>query len=121
MRGWEAWLLFIHPKHARNIHQKSYKIKTQANAGYIEIVEASIFNEKKIRGLFENADICINLVGILFEKGSNSFTNIHEKFPSIIWDEKSTDEMALNLCLERTLVSVVQACRCKGKNQKEQI
>ena len=52
----------------RNIHQKSYKIKTQANAGYIDIVEASIFDERKIRKLFENADICINLVGILFEK-----------------------------------------------------
>ena len=26
----------------RNIHQKSYIIKTQANAGYIDIVEANI-------------------------------------------------------------------------------
>ena len=31
----------------RNIHQKSYIIKTQANAGYIKIVEANIFDEKK--------------------------------------------------------------------------
>ena len=31
----------------RNIHQKSYKIKTQANAGYIEIVESSIFAGKR--------------------------------------------------------------------------
>ena len=30
----------------RNIHQKSYIIKTQANAGYIDIVEANIFDEK---------------------------------------------------------------------------
>ncbi len=52
----------------RNIHQKSYLIKTQANAGYIEIVESSIFDESKLRKLFEKADICINLVGILFEK-----------------------------------------------------
>ena len=35
----------------RNIHQKSYKIKTQANAGYIDIVEANIFDENKIRNL----------------------------------------------------------------------
>ena len=41
----------------RNIHQKSYVIKTQANAGYIEIVEADIFEEKKIRQLFEKTDI----------------------------------------------------------------
>ena len=52
----------------RNIHQKSYKIKTQANAGYLEIVESSIFDEIKIRKLFEHADICINLIGVLFEK-----------------------------------------------------
>ena len=32
----------------RNIHQKSYIIKTQANAGYIDIVEAKIFDEQKL-------------------------------------------------------------------------
>ncbi len=31
----------------RNIHQKSYIIKTQGNAGYIDIVEANIYDEKK--------------------------------------------------------------------------
>ena len=69
----------------RNIHQKSYKIKTQGNAGYIEIVEANIFDEIKIRKLFKKADICINLVGILFEKRrGNNFKNIHALFPSIL-------------------------------------
>ena len=69
----------------RNIHQKSYVIKTQANAGYIDIVEANIFDEIKIRKLFEKADICINLVGILYEnKKGNTFKNIHALFPSIL-------------------------------------
>ncbi len=69
----------------RNIHQNSYKIKTQANAGYIEIVESSIFNEKKIRELFKNADVCINLIGILYEKRKgNTFKNIHSIFPSLL-------------------------------------
>ena len=69
----------------RNIHQKSYIIKTQANAGYIDIVEANIFEEKKIRELFKRSDICINLIGILFEKKKgNSFKNIHSIFPSIL-------------------------------------
>ena len=31
----------------RNIHQKSYAIKTQGNAGYIDIVESNIYDEKK--------------------------------------------------------------------------
>ncbi len=69
----------------RNIHQKSYIIKTQGNAGYIDIVESNIYDEPKIRSLFEKADLCINLVGILFEKrGGNSFYNIHTLFPSIL-------------------------------------
>ena len=69
----------------RNLHQKSYIIKTQANAGYIDIVEANIFDEKKIRDLFKRSDICINLIGILFEKKRGStFKNIHSIFPSIL-------------------------------------
>ena len=69
----------------RNIHQKSYKIKTQANAGYIDIVEANIFDENKIRNLFSKADICINLIGILYEqKKGSTFKNIHSVFPSLL-------------------------------------
>ena len=69
----------------RNIHQKSYIIKTQANAGYIDIVESNIFEEQKLRKLFEKADVCINLIGILFEsKKGNTFKNIHTVFPSLL-------------------------------------
>ena len=69
----------------RNIHQKSLIIKTQANAGYIDVVEANIYDEKKIRSLFENTDICINLIGILYEsKKGNTFYNIHTLFPSLL-------------------------------------
>jgi len=68
----------------RNIHQKGHIIKTQGNAGYIDIVESNIFNEAKIKSLFERADICINLVGILYEKKTSSFKNIHTIFPSLL-------------------------------------
>tara|TARA_X000000950_G_scaffold221588_1_gene266879 strand:+ start:13 stop:990 length:978 start_codon:yes stop_codon:yes gene_type:complete len=69
----------------RNIHQKSYVIKTQANAGFIDVVEANIFDERKIRKLFEKTDICVNLIGILFEqKKGNTFKNIHTIFPSLL-------------------------------------
>jgi uncharacterized protein YbjT (DUF2867 family) len=69
----------------RNLHQKGYVIKTQANAGYIDIIEANIFDEKKIRELFKKADICINLIGILYEKDkANTFKNIHSIFPSLL-------------------------------------
>ena len=69
----------------RNIHQKSYMIKTQGNAGYIDIVESNIYDEKKIRELFKKSDVCINLVGILYEKKrGNTFKNIHSIFPSLL-------------------------------------
>jgi len=69
----------------RNLHQKGFAIKTQANAGYIDIVEANIFDENKIRKLFAKTDICINLIGILYENGrGNTFKNIHSIFPSIL-------------------------------------
>jgi|TARA_B110000037_G_scaffold160980_1_gene181851 NADH dehydrogenase len=69
----------------RNLHQKSYAIKTQGNAGYIDVIEANIFDEEKIRNLFKKADICINLIGILFEKKKgNTFENIHSIFPSLL-------------------------------------
>ncbi len=68
----------------RNIHQKGHIIKTQGNAGYIDIIEANIFDEIRIKSLFERADICINLIGILYEKKKNSFKNIHTLFPSLL-------------------------------------
>ena len=69
----------------RNLHQKGYVIKTQANAGYIDVVECNIFDEAKIRKLFTKTDICINLIGILYESGKGStFKNIHSIFPSIL-------------------------------------
>ena len=69
----------------RNIHQKGLKIKTQANAGFIEIIESKIYEENKIDKLFSSADYCINLVGILYEKrGGNTFKNIHTVFPTLL-------------------------------------
>ena len=69
----------------RNIHQKGLKIKTQGNAGFIEIKEIKIFEEKKIEKLFSEADYCINLIGILYEKKrGNTFKNIHTIFPTLL-------------------------------------
>ena len=69
----------------RNIHQKGIYLKTCGNAGFINLVEANIFDENKIRELFKKADICINLIGILYEKKKgNTFKNIHSIFPSLL-------------------------------------
>ena len=92
----------------RNIHQKSYIIKTQANAGYIDIVEANIFDEKKIRELFKKADICINLIGILFEKKrGNTFKNIHSIFPSLL--AKLSKEYSLENFIHLSALGITEA------------
>ena len=69
----------------RNIHQKGYLLKTQAPAGWIDCIEANIFDENKLRDLVSKCEICVNLVGILSEgKKINTFDNIHTKFPFLI-------------------------------------
>ncbi len=69
----------------RNLHQKGYSLKTQGNPGYIDIVECNIFEESQIVNLIKKSEICINLIGILYEKGKiNTFLNIHEKFPEFL-------------------------------------
>ncbi len=69
----------------RNKHQKAYILKTQAPIGYLDIYETDIFNQEKIYKLISETDICINLVGILFQKGKrNTFENIHNKFPNML-------------------------------------
>ena len=101
----------------RNIHQKSYKIKTQGNAGYIDIVEANIFDEIKIRSLFTNADICINLVGILFEKKlGNNFKNIHSLFPSIL--AKLCKEYGLKQFIHLSALGINEAVDSKYAKSK---
>ena len=91
----------------RNIHQKSYMIKTQANPGYIDIVEANIFDEQKIRKLFEKTNICINLIGILYEKKGSSFENIHALFPSIL--AKLCKEYKLNHFIHLSALGINEA------------
>ena len=68
----------------RNVHQKGIRIKTQGNFGYLNVIEANIFDIDKLKLIINSAEICINLVGILHESGKNTFNNIHNNFPSVL-------------------------------------
>ena len=68
----------------RNIHQKGYQIKTQSNYGYLELEEMKIFNEEAVSNLMKKSSICINLIGILFEKKKKQFDLIHSDLPSLL-------------------------------------
>ena len=61
----------------RSIHQKGYQIKTQSNYGYLELEEIKSFTEENISRLMKNNNVCINLIGILYEKKKNHFNMIH--------------------------------------------
>ncbi|MDC3385360.1 complex I NDUFA9 subunit family protein [Candidatus Pelagibacter sp.] len=101
----------------RNIHQKSYIIKTQGNAGYIDIVEANIYDENKIRNLFSNSDICVNLIGTLFEKKKgNTFYNIHTLFPSLL--SKLAKEYKLKNFIHLSALGINEAIDSKYAKSK---
>ena len=68
----------------RNIHRKGYILKTQANPGYLDIVELPSFDTEKITSLLKRCSICINLIGILFEKRANQFQHVHTEIPKFI-------------------------------------
>ncbi len=68
----------------RSIHRKGYQIKTQSNYGYLELEEINSFEEQKISRLMEKASVCINLIGILFERKKNQFNLIHTKLPTLL-------------------------------------
>ena len=101
----------------RNIHQKGLKIKTQANAGYIDIVETNIFEEEKIEKLFSEADYCVNLIGILYEKKrGNTFKNIHTIFPTIL--SKLCKKYNLEKFIHISALGINEAIDSKYANSK---
>jgi len=68
----------------RNIHRKGYQLKTQSNYGYLEVEELNSFSEENISSLMRRSSICINLIGILYEKKKNHFKTIHTDLPSLL-------------------------------------
>ncbi|MDA9726401.1 complex I NDUFA9 subunit family protein [Candidatus Pelagibacter sp.] len=74
----------------RNIHRAGYILKTQANPGYLRLVELKTFNPEKIDELMQNCSICINLIGILYEKKKNFFKIIHSDLPDLL-SKKAND------------------------------
>ena len=107
----------------RNIHQKGYLLKTQAPAGWIDCIEANIFDEKKLKDLVGKSEICINLVGILSEgKKVNTFDNIHTKFPyliSKICKEKGIEQFIQlsALGIEEATDSLYAKSKLRGENE----
>ena len=68
----------------RNIHRAGYILKTQANPGYLTLVELKNFHSEKIEELIERCSICVTLIGILYESKKISFKTIHTDLPNML-------------------------------------
>ena len=101
---------------ARNLHNKGTVLKLGGNPGYVEIIEANIFNEDKLNNLFKDKDICINLVGIISENKKNKFKNIHTYFPTLL--SKKCEEFKLKQFIHISALGVDKAKDSKYAKSK---
>ncbi len=106
----------------RNIHQKGYILKTQANPGYLEIVELKHFDIEKINSLLGQCYICINLIGILYEKKKNFFKKIHTDLPDLLSKLASKNNIEKfvhlsSLGIEKSIDSNYAASKLEGENK----
>ena len=95
----------------RSIHRKGYQIKTQSNYGYLELKEINSFNEESILKLMESASICINLIGILYEKKKNQFDVIHSDLPSLL--SKAASKSSLKQFIHLSALGIESATDSK--------
>ena len=59
----------------------SQNLKIYGDIAQIELHQVNIRSEESITEFLKDCDICINLVGILFETNSQKFKEIHSDFP----------------------------------------
>ena len=67
----------------RKAFQKGY-LKTQGTPGSLELLDWNPNNFYDLKEAIKNADVVINLIGILFENRKQKFYDIHAKIPEAI-------------------------------------
>ena len=110
----------------RNLHRKAYILKSQANFGWLNIIELNSIDNNKLNEIFKNKDICINLIGILNEKNKSSFHNIHcllpQKFAEL--SKKHNLEQFIHLSalgVEEAAESKYASSKLNGENEIKKI
>ncbi|MHB8286490.1 MAG: complex I NDUFA9 subunit family protein [Caulobacteraceae bacterium] len=71
------------------------ELKVMGDVGQIEIVQANVRDADSVRRALEGADACVNLVGVLFERGRQGFDALHATAP------KTIAEIAASLYVRR--------------------
>tara|TARA_B100000575_G_scaffold258998_1_gene230956 strand:- start:1129 stop:2079 length:951 start_codon:yes stop_codon:yes gene_type:complete len=100
----------------RNTHRAGYILKTQANPGYLELVEITNFNEKKIENLIRECSICINLIGILYEKKKDQFKLIHTDLPDLL--SQKANKLSIEKFIHLSSLGVEKAVDSKYAKSK---
>ena len=71
-----------HNKRVRIVSRQPHRVldmKLYGNTGQIEIVQGNLRYPDSIENVLSHADGVVNLVGLLYEKGTQNFKNIHLK------------------------------------------
>ena len=110
----------------RNYHRKAYILKSQANAGWLNIKEVSAFDYNKLSELFKGKDVCINLIGILHENKKDSFHKIHTLMPKMFAELSSKHNLKQfvhlsALGIEEAKESKYAASKLHGENEIKKI
>ena len=110
----------------RNIHTKGYILKSQANAGWINLIELDSLDYEKLNQIFKNKDICINLIGILTQKNRSSFKNIHCLLPKKLAELAKINNLKQfihlsALGIEEAKNSEYASSKLKGENEIKKI
>ena len=100
----------------RNVHSTGYILKTQANPGYLELVELKRFKIDKIEELIKRSTICINLIGILYEKKKDDFKLLHSDLPALL--AKKAKEFKLEKFIHLSALGVENALDSKYARSK---
>ena len=53
---------------------------TVSDPGQITIEKINIHSASQIKNFIQDCEVCINLIGILYEKGKNTFKKVHTDF-----------------------------------------
>jgi NADH dehydrogenase len=60
------------------------ELKVMGDVGQVELVQANVRDEASVRSALVGAQACVNLVGVLFEAGRQTFDAVHAGAPGLI-------------------------------------
>ncbi len=92
-------------------------IRMAGGPGWVDLVQANVLNKESVQRAVEESDVCINLVGILFEHRKQKFESIHIEGVRNIAEaclEQSVDRLVHVSAIGADINGASQYSRTKG-------